>query len=182
LNDIDLLNLKKIHYVVFDCFSVNDSVNFSTRIDFLNRCCNGLKFTKVVKTEIVKNELDITRMHIKYTLQNFEGIMIRNFEGKYSINSRSKNLQKLKTFITEEFEIIGANTGINTEDGCVIWVVKTKKDQVFNVRPIGSFEERKVLYKTINKYIGKFLTVKFQEYTTDGIPRFPVGLSVRDYE
>jgi len=30
--------------------------------------------------------------------------------------------------------------------------------------------------------IGKRLTVTFQEYTEHGIPRFPVGKCIRDYE
>jgi hypothetical protein len=31
-------------------------------------------------------------------------------------------------------------------------------------------------------YIGKDLTVQFFELTDDGVPRFPVGIAVRDYE
>jgi DNA ligase-1 len=34
----------------------------------------------------------------------------------------------------------------------------------------------------IAEYYGKLLTVKYQELTSDGIPRFPVGISFRDYE
>jgi len=32
------------------------------------------------------------------------------------------------------------------------------------------------------KLYSKYLTVKYFELTDDGIPRFPVGLAVRDYE
>ena len=32
----------------------------------------------------------------------------------------------------------------------------------------------------LDKYINKLLTVIFQEYTADGIPRFPIGKSIRD--
>jgi DNA ligase-1 len=31
-------------------------------------------------------------------------------------------------------------------------------------------------------FLGKMLTVQYQNLTPDGIPRFPVGLSFRDYE
>jgi DNA ligase-1 len=37
-------------------------------------------------------------------------------------------------------------------------------------------------YKNAAKYIGKKLTVKYQELTKDGIPRFPVGIAIRDYD
>jgi DNA ligase-1 len=30
--------------------------------------------------------------------------------------------------------------------------------------------------------IGKRLTVRYQELTDGGVPRFPVGVAVRDYE
>ena len=32
------------------------------------------------------------------------------------------------------------------------------------------------------EYVGKKLTVRYQELTDDGIPRFPVGIAIRDYE
>ena len=32
------------------------------------------------------------------------------------------------------------------------------------------------------EFIGKMLTVRFQELTDDGLPRFPVGIEFRDYE
>jgi len=38
------------------------------------------------------------------------------------------------------------------------------------------------LFEEGNNYIGKQLTVRAQELTNEGIPRFPVGISIRDYE
>ena len=37
-------------------------------------------------------------------------------------------------------------------------------------------------YKNHKKYIGKMLTVRFQNLTALGVPRFPVGVVIRDYE
>jgi len=34
----------------------------------------------------------------------------------------------------------------------------------------------------VSDYYGKWLTVKYQELSKDGIPRFPVGISFRNYE
>jgi hypothetical protein len=31
-------------------------------------------------------------------------------------------------------------------------------------------------------YVGKKLTVRYQELTDEGLPRFPVGVAFRDYE
>jgi DNA ligase-1 len=50
------------------------------------------------------------------------------------------------------------------------------------VRPIGSVDERKELFRNGNAHIGKMLTVKYQELNEFGTPRFPVGKTIRDYE
>ena len=50
------------------------------------------------------------------------------------------------------------------------------------MRPRGTHEERRDLYKIAKSMVGKKLTVRFQELTEDGIPRFPVGIAFRDYE
>jgi DNA ligase-1 len=64
----------------------------------------------------------------------------------------------------------------------VIWVCKTQSGQEFTVRPEGTLETRKNYFKNKNNFFGKLLTVKFQNLTSLGIPRFPVGIVIRDYE
>ena len=119
----------------------------------------------------------------KYTKEGYEGVIIRNKKGKYAENARSNHLQKLKKFIDEEFEIIDYTTPTTGKEvGCVVWICKTKDGKKFNVRPSGNYDERKKQYKNGKKYIGKMLTVKYQELTNDQVPRFPVGLAIRDYE
>ena len=54
------------------------------------------------------------------------------------------------------------------------------RDQTFSVRPVGTHEERRAMYKNGASYIGKMLTVKYQELSNDGVPRFPVGLHIRE--
>lgn len=80
----------------------------------------------------------------------------------------------------EEFKIIGFHEGKGDEKGLVIWDCITKEEKPFSVRPKGNAEQRKELYNNGNKYIGKKLTVIFQEYHESGIPRFPVGKAIRE--
>ena len=47
---------------------------------------------------------------------------------------------------------------------------------------MGTRAEKKKLFQNAQDYIGEMLTVKFQDYTVAGIPRFPVGVTFRDYE
>jgi len=64
----------------------------------------------------------------------------------------------------------------------VIWKCKTKEGKEFEVRPVGTVESRSELLKNASKCIGKFLTVTYQELSEFGVPRFPVGKTIRDYE
>ena len=55
----------------------------------------------------------------------------------------------------------------------------TKNNKEFNVRPKGTREYRRDLFLKGDELIGSKLTVIFQEYSSEGIPRFPVGKSIR---
>ena len=56
----------------------------------------------------------------------------------------------------------------------------------FSVRPEGQIKDRKALWYEFcaGTYDprGKMLTVRYQNLTDEGLPRFPVGVAVRDYE
>ena len=53
--------------------------------------------------------------------------------------------------------------------GTVIWECETPKGQTFRVRPRGTHEYRTELFQNGNDYIGKQLTVRYQELTDDGV-------------
>ena len=84
--------------------------------------------------------------------------------------------------MTEEYEVVDAKTGHGRDADAVVWVCKTENGDTFCVRPEGSIEQREYFYANRRKYFGKMLTVKFQNLTELGIPRFPVGIVFRDYE
>jgi len=63
-----------------------------------------------------------------------------------------------------------------------VWVCQTEEGKTFACRPRGSREERQALFQKGAAYKGKMLTVRYQEKTDDGLLRFPVGISIRDYE
>lgn len=125
---------------------------------------------------------DVKRLHAAYVAEGYEGLMLRNMTGKYNPGHRSTDLQKYKEFLDEEFPIVGFKEGDGVEKGCVLWRCVTASGLEFDCRPRGTREDRIALFRNGPKYIGKKLTVRFQEWTTDGKPRFPVGLTIRDYE
>jgi ATP-dependent DNA ligase len=180
LNKDDLDKLKQTIYLVYDVVLKEDySERYKKLQEFFKE---KFKFTSLLKTEICQSSDDVNNFHKKYVEKGYEGLILRNFLGNYEIKNRSKNLQKFKNFMDSEFKIIGATEGTGIETGLVIWICETKSGDTFNVRPQGTHEERKKLYKNHKKYIGKMLTVSYFSYTDDGIPRFPVGIAIRDFE
>ena len=173
----------KIYFNIFDY--VDENLTFEKRLIKLTEFFSkyNFKYLKLVKTEICYKKELIEKYLDNYINEGYEGIIIRNSNGKYEENIRSSNLLKLKRFIDEEFEIINYTTATEGKEiGCVIWECKTKEGKKFSVRPQGNYNERKKLYKQGKKYIGKMLTVRYQELTNENIPRFPVGICIRDYE
>jgi DNA ligase-1 len=181
LTEKDKQDLKHVHLWVYDI--VNDDP-FEKRLATMKDFFSKHKFTYVhlLPTEECKTRADLKTFHDKYVKEGNEGLILRNKNGLYKLNARSADLQKYKEFEDDEFEVIGFTEGEGLEKGLVIWICTTKDGKVFNVRPRGTHEERAELFKKAKNYIGKKLTVRFQELSDDGIPRFPVGITFRDYE
>ena len=133
-------------------------------------------------TELVAKKEDLQAKHDAYVADGYEGLMIRNLAGLYDVGNRSTDLLKMKEFQDDEFKIVGFYEGEGGDKGLVIWRCITAAGKPFGCRPHGTHEERAELFKHGKEYVGKMLTVRYQELTPDGIPRFPVGIAVRDYE
>lgn len=179
--DADKEQLKQVNLWVYDC--VNDKP-FDERLAMLKDFFAKHKFAhvKLLPTEEAAAAADLKKFHDAYVAEGYEGLIVRNKKGAYHLATRSADLQKYKEFEDDEYEVVGFTEGEGNDKGLVIWTCKTKDGKKFNVRPRGTHEERAALFKEAASYIGKKLTVRFQELTGDGIPRFPVGITFRDYE
>jgi DNA ligase-1 len=133
-------------------------------------------------TVLLNKKEDFKVKHDEYVAAGFEGLMLRNLKGRYAVGERSVDLLKMKEFQDDEYEVVDFYEGEGREAGCVMWRLKTAEGKEFGCRPEGTHEERAELLKEAASYVGKKLTVRFQELTKDGIPRFPVGVAFRDYE
>jgi ATP-dependent DNA ligase len=174
---------KLIHFVVFDV--VDEKASFAERLEVLKDLKKTLfssKYIRIIETSECKTEDNVYPYLEKFESQGYEGLILRNKLGEYKQKHRSKNLQKLKTFQDAEYPIVGCAEGQGLEKGCVVWVCMTETGHEFRVRPIGTREDRMEYFKNGEKYLNSILTVKFQELTADGIPRFPVGITIRNYE
>jgi DNA ligase 1 len=186
-------NQERLEYHVFDILNVN--LTFSERFERLTELSKRFpKGVKLSETYIAENEEQVAEYHSQFTeffeidgkIRNqqgyFEGTIIRNLDGKYLINHRSSDLLKLKDFVDEECEIIGFAQGKGRNAGSIKFVCKYSNDEEFEVNPCGTMVSRREMWNNREKLIGKMLTVEFQELTERGVPRFPVGKCIRDYE
>ena len=181
LKPADAPKMTQIYLCVYD--TVMDGTN-EARNAWLADLFKTHKFKalKLLPTDVANNLDDVKRLHAEYVADGYEGLILRNKAGLYKVGHRSADLQKYKEFKDDEYKIVGFKEGDGIEKGCVIWICETKDKKPVSVRPRGTHEERQEAFKTASKAVGKKLTVRFQELTEDGIPRFPVGLAIRDYE
>ena len=165
------MNPESLEFHVFDYFDLNrPNLTFEER---MNRV--------TVDTFHAKKKSEIAGYHDMFVSQGHEGIMIRDAMSTYEIGKRSNYLLKYKAFQTEEYPIVDVKEGTGREKGTAIWICKTG-EQHFSVKPEGTLERRREYLNEKEKYIGKQLTVRFQNLTAIGVPRFPVGVAIRDYE
>jgi len=141
------------------------------------------KYLKYVPTNLVDSEAEALQNCIDFQTLGYEGAMLRGIASVYEEGKRSFQLQKMKTFIDSEFEIVGIEEGRGKLIGHVgAFKLKTFAGKDFKAKLEGSQERLKELFENEKLWKNKTMTVKYQNLTKDGIPRFPVGKSIRDYE
>lgn len=179
-SQVELAESKKL--VQFWCYDItNDKEIYSKRYDWIKNNLSGLKFTKVLSSELVKNQTELNSLYEKYLEDGYEGQMIR-IDKPYQ-DKRTKFLLKRKEFITEEFTILNIVEGVGNRSGMagnMEFVTKEGKPFKSNIKADWS-QLQEYLDNKVN-YIGKEATIRFFAYTPDKIPRFPYVISIRDYE
>lgn len=149
-------------------------------------CKNRVVLTE---TRFIKDEdndpEELYQINGEFFEKNFEGIIIRDQLNFYVQKHRSSTIRKYKLFVDAEFKIVGAKEGEGNCAGQVIWICETESGEKFSSRPRGSAENRAWYWEHHDEYIGKYLTVRYQKNSNDSdevIPRFNVGIAIRDYE
>lgn len=118
------------------------------------------------------------------TSKGEEGIMINIVDAPYDFK-RTNNLLKVKKFQDTELEVIGLEEGINKLQGTLGAFICRYKDNEVRVGSGLSDEDRAYFWANKDKIIGKFITVKYFETSTDsktGLEslRFPIYMRVRE--
>jgi len=173
-------NTQKIQYWVYDI--VLDGTTFEERYSIYSEkigSCKDCPHLWSVRARKASSEEEMLAIHRRHLEAGFEGTTIRNLKGLYRKDFRSPDLQKYKDFQEEEFEVIGGKEGVGLAEGTVTWTCVTEEGKEFDVRPRGTLEQRKYWWENLDEFIGKRLTVRYQNRSDTGVPIFPVGICIR---
>lgn len=169
-----------VQYHVYDTIAQGD---FQSRYDWLVRHRTQLleqgDAVVLVPTVRVDAPEDVIQYFTDWRSEGYEGAMIRN-NAAYE-HKRSYNIQKIKEFDDAEFKIVGVEPGRGRMAECAVFVCQGKGGE-FRCKMEGALDTLKQYLDKPKSVIGKMLTVRYQGLTNGGLPRFPVGVIVRDYE
>ncbi len=130
----------------------------------------------------VDSQDELNQAFVDYVAEGYEGAMYRSATMPYE-NKRSTGLLKIKTMQDEEFTIIGVEEGNGKLQGKAgAFVCATDSGLEFKAKMKGKLESLTEYLINFEKYRGKKLTVQYFNLTPFGVPRFPVGLRVREDE
>jgi len=166
--------------VQYHIYDIVDGNLFTERTDSIKKAelVNPLV---AVKTTYTLNVDQLMEQFDEDRADGYEGTMVRNADSLYE-NKRSYNLQKIKEFDDAEFKITSVKSGRGRMSECAIFTCATSKGDLFDCKMEGSLDRLKEILLDSRNVIGKMLTVRYQGFTNGKMPRFPIGVSVRDYE
>lgn len=175
---------KYIQYWIFDCPTI--AGGFHERYTNLKKMIlenyRDNKWIRLCIHKLIKTETEIEINLQEWLSHGFEGLMVNTFAGEYE-QKRSKNLLKYKLFQDEEFEILNITEGQGNRSGMMGYItLKLPKGKTFDSNARGDETKYTKMLKEKHKLIGLKATVRFQNLTPDGVPRFPVIISIRNYE
>ncbi|XP_064610647.1 uncharacterized protein LOC135474904 isoform X2 [Liolophura sinensis] len=166
---------KKLTYQVFDV-PCSGSLPFEKRMEKVKKYFdeNSAPSVIVVTQTKCKGGTNLQGELERIIALGGEGVMIRQPGSQYE-HRRSHTLLKYKKFYDAEARVIGHETGKGRNAGrCGALRCEMACGKKFSCGSGLSDQDRNKPPK-----IGSIITYKFQEYTNDGIPRFPTYLGVR---
>jgi DNA ligase-1 len=172
----------QLQYRLYDL--ATDTMDFADRLAALEQRLgkDEVGALHLVDTIRVPDEKKLMAFQATCIEEGFEGAMLRWGDFGYEPGKRSHSLLKVKTFVDDEFEIVGVKEGRGTHKGMAIFTCKTADSYEFDVTAPGSHEEKRTFWANRAELIGKMLTVKYQCYTAteEPVPFLPIAKALRE--
>lgn len=168
-----------LEYHVYDCIPESFyEAKFRHRNDLVSNHLRKLPFITPVRTTLT-NPDGIEHYLNSFVLNGYEGIIVRDPNSLYE-QKRSHGLLKLKNFEEDDFKIASITSGQGKNTDAAMLELKTKEGRSFWVTAPGNYEEKTHPLRHPKEFLGKKMSVKYQNLTDDGIPRFPIALGVKE--
>lgn len=181
----------QMQFIVFDLVDLSGEKTQDERINLLKRLFKNkpkkVENVKLCETVTIFSIDDVYKFHDTFSQDGYEGVILRSKDLNYT-NKRSLSMRKYKYFIDREYTLIDVEKKKGVEDEYFVWVCideniidsKSGEYKRFKAKPTGTTEEREEWYRNYTNFLGMKLKVKFQEYTEEGVPRFPVASGIRE--
>ena len=169
--------------VQFHCYDVimPNPHNFCIRDEWIRLNVPHNRFTKQVRSTIIRNEVDAQHENNSNLHEGYEGSILRT-NSPYE-HKRSHCLRKFKQFHDAEAKIIGWVAGKGKRIGTIGKFLAIDKDGNEFGMPV--MDKQKYLeenFKTMQGWVGKIATFKYFERTKANSYRHPLFKCIRDYE
>lgn len=173
---------KSVKYHVYDIITLGKHP-FRQRVadyNYILRIARNAYLSPVESTPVF-NDDELNTVYQKYIENGYEGQMIRTMDSLYQ-HKRTKDLLKRKDFHENEYEIVGYKEGKGSREGCIILRLAMSDGKEFDSVPVGGIEYQKRLWTRRLDILGMQATVKYQNLSSDGIPRFNNTIKIRTKE
>jgi DNA ligase-1 len=168
--------LSNIKFYIFDLYSENDpELTYIHRYHKIkdiignNKKYNYVKYLQAIK---VKNNEKIEKKLREQTKKGYEGIVIKDPNGKYGFGRSIKyGVYKYKLKEDDEGQIIK----IEQKEGNpgIVFTIKDKFDVIFKITGNGSHNYQNKVLENKDNYINKKIRYKYDGKLEDGKPKFP---------
>lgn len=176
---------EKVQFWIFDIFRKdgNETMNAHDRKLLVKEIANLVNHPSIIALDftVCNNQEELDKAYEEYMEAGTEGQMINRLDATYQ-HKRTTDLLKRKEMQDAEFKIVGVKSGKGIREGCATLICELPDGRTFDSDLIGSIEYMREVYDNKESYIGKMATIRFQNYTPAGMPRFLKCYAVRDYE
>lgn len=135
-----------------------------------------------VRATIIYSDAEAFKHRDAAIASGFEGIVLRDLDAEYMFGGRKKNMIKLKSTISSEFEILDVilknESNIRTYVG--LKLRNDINDQTFEVSVFGTEEDRNEYLANPELLIGRRISLSFGERTITGIPFHITDMNIRE--